>query len=88
MIFVGSRYENSPVSYVLDPRAQETRPTVLRPYRRRRAEKFYIWRSGDRMDILSQQRYGRPDRWWQIMDANPGIIDPNSIRPGTVLRVP
>lgn len=88
MIFVNSRYETAPVSYVLDPKARETRPTVMRPYRPLRSEKFYIWRSGDRIDILAQQRYGKADLWWQIMDANPGIIDPNSIRPGTVLRVP
>lgn len=88
MILINSRYASSDVTYVLDPKSAETRPTVMRPYKIEFTNNFYVWRSGDRMDILANRKYGSPGEWWRIMDANPGIIDPNSIRPGTLLRIP
>lgn len=88
MIYIGSRYEDGTVSYVLDPKSQETRPTVLRGYQSRTASRVHRWRAGDRIDILAFQIYGSADDWWKIMDANPGILDPNSIRAGTVVRLP
>lgn len=88
MIFVNSRYASSDVTYVLDPKFAETRPTVMRAYRMEATASLYVWKSGDRMDILANNQYGSPALWWRIMDANPGIIDANSIRPGTILRIP
>jgi phage tail protein X len=88
VIYLGSRYEDSDVTYVRDPKSRETRPTVLRATQTRYASQLYRWRSGDRIDILAYNIYGSTADWWKILDANPAIIDPNSIRPGTVLRIP
>lgn len=88
MIYLGSRYEDSEVTYVRDPKSRETRPTALRAYGARSAAGVHRWRAGDRLDILAFQVYGDAAEWWKIMDANPGILDPNTIRPGTVLRLP
>lgn len=88
MIYLGSRYETSDVTYVPDSVSSETRPTVLRRHTPLSSTRTYVWRSGDRLDILSDKLMGSPALWWMIMDANPGIIEPNSIRPGTVLRIP
>lgn len=88
MIFVGSRYETADVEYVLDPTTGQTHPTVFRKPAASRLSSMYVWRSGDRLDILAQERYGSPDDWWRIMDANPGIVDPYRLRPGMLIRLP
>ncbi len=31
---------------------------------------------GERLDLLAQQYYRRPHRWWEICDANPGVLSP------------
>jgi hypothetical protein len=49
---------------------------------------YYSWLEGDRIDVLASKIYGDSDRWWNIMDANPEIIDPMNIIPGTLIRVP
>jgi len=54
------------------------------------ATKFYTyeWVDGDRLDTLANKFLGNPQLWWKIMDLNPEIIDPTSIAPGTLLRLP
>lgn len=32
--------------------------------------------AGDRLDHLGQRYYQRPHRWWEICDANPGVLSP------------
>lgn len=88
MILLGSRYENADIDYILDPRTSETRPTVFRPYLAEATSYVHVWNSGDRLDIIANQKYGDPGSWWRIMDANPSIIDPSQLRPGMVLRIP
>ena len=41
---------------------------------------------GDRCDIISQEYYGTPDRWWFIASVN--NLKSNNIEAGTQLRVP
>jgi len=48
----------------------------------------YMWREGDRIDLVANQFLGDPALWWYLMDANPNILDALSITPGTRLRVP
>lgn len=88
MIFVGSRYESADIEYVLDPATGETHPTVFRQHFVPPADSVYIWRSGDRLDILAHAQYGDASLWWRIMDANPALVDPYRIRPGARLRMP
>jgi nucleoid-associated protein YgaU len=44
--------------------------------------------AGDRMDLLADQAYGDPEFWWRIAEANPELDYPDTIPPGTVLRIP
>lgn len=92
MIFVGSRYERSDVTFSLDSRTGVTRPTVMRQVPSNlnfaRPSNVVVWRDGDRIDALSQRILGSSDRWWAIMDANPDVLDPMSLRSGASVVLP
>lgn len=47
----------------------------------------YIVVSGDTLSGISRALYGRAVLWTRIRDANPNV-DPNRLRPGTVLKIP
>jgi hypothetical protein len=48
----------------------------------------YVWRAGDRIDRVSYLYLGDPQKYWQILDLNPEILDANQIEPGTTIRIP
>jgi len=48
----------------------------------------YTWKDGDSLSNLANTFGSGPKYWWEIMDINPEILDPMSIAPGTVIRVP
>ena len=41
-----------------------------------------------RLDLLSQEVYGRPDLWWVIMDTNKLIQPLFELQSGVELRIP
>ena len=92
MIYLTSRYAESDVSYILDSRTGIAQATVLRtiPEQDDTAQygTVYYWREGDRLDYLSYSLYGTSLEWWRILDANPEILNPSQIAPGTALRIP
>lgn len=47
----------------------------------------YIVSRGDTLSEISMALYGRASLWRRIAEANPGI-DPDRLRPGTVLKIP
>jgi nucleoid-associated protein YgaU len=47
-----------------------------------------IVQPGDSLWKLAQQNLGRGTRWQELMAANPGIVDPTRITPGTEIVVP
>lgn len=49
---------------------------------------LYTWQSGDRPDLVANELLGNSSLWWAIFDANPELIYPLNIPPGTVLRIP
>jgi hypothetical protein len=50
--------------------------------------RLYIWRQGDRPDLVASMLLQNPRLWWSILDANPEVIDPTNIPAGSVIRVP
>lgn len=48
----------------------------------------YVWREGDRWDTVAFLMGIPKTEWWKILDANPHIEFPTSVRPGDVLNVP
>lgn len=89
MIYLDSRYAESEVTYVLDPRSQTTRATVFRSLPESpELYRLYKWKAGDRLDVISSMFFDTPGEWWRIIDANPEVVDPSSIKPGQSLRIP
>jgi len=49
---------------------------------------YYTWAHEDQIDYLAFSAYGDETQWWRIGDANPEILFWDSVKPGTVVRVP
>lgn len=49
---------------------------------------YYVWKEYDRIDRIAANYFNDPTMWWKIMDANPQILSPQSIRPGQHIRIP
>ena len=47
----------------------------------------YVVESGDQLDKISKKFYGTYQRYKEILGANPGL-DPRSLRPGMVIKIP
>ena len=78
MIFIGSRYENQDVRYVLSGRGRTTRPTVMRTEFRTRPPKSYVeWNQSFRMDQIAERIVVDNQNWWRIMEfSTPGESSP------------
>lgn len=49
---------------------------------------YYIWSTGDRWDLVAA-RLGIPKtEWWRILDCNPHIEFPTSVKVGDVIAIP
>ncbi len=89
MIYFDSRYADSEVRLALDSRTSKHRFTAYREWPVVSSEFFYYeWVEGDRIDWVSEKFLGKPNLWWRVMDANPEVLDPLTILPGTLLRIP
>lgn len=89
MIYLDSRYVDGRVFKVWNAQKQQYDLTVFREWPKY-AQSFFIyeWVENDRLDNLATRFLGEASQWWVIMDINPEVIDPNSIKPGTQLRIP
>jgi hypothetical protein len=90
MIYIGSRYEDELVQYVLDARTETTRPSVLRaPLRTPPVTSSYTeWNSAYRLDQVAAKISREAERWWRIMDRNAEILNPWNIPAGTRINLP
>ena len=75
-----TRVANSSGTYNLS--VLRTTPAVSTNY------KLYVWKEGDRPDIVAAKELGNPTLWWAIFDINPELIYPLGIPAGTVVRIP
>lgn len=88
-IFRGSRYVTAKLFMEVTPEGigvnvlgeerQEVQPS--------KEDTTYIFRPGDRVDLIAYHFYGDPQLAWAILDAN-GIENEIAIEPGDVLRIP
>lgn len=89
MIYLDSRYVDGLLYKAQDSRSKKYQVSVFREFPTELANYFlYTWVETDRLDILANRFLGTPNLWWRIMDFNPDIIDPATIEPGTLLRIP
>lgn len=83
MISTDSRYIDSRIVVV------DNVPHIVRVFPAPIADHYlYTWKESDRLDYIAARFLGDPKKWWQILDINPLIQDPNDIRPGDQIRVP
>ena len=50
--------------------------------------KQWLVRRGDTLSKIAAEEYGDPEMWRPIADANPGLVSPRKLEPGTVLTIP
>lgn len=50
--------------------------------------RLYTWKTADRPDLVAFTQLGDPTLWWAIFDINPEVINPLSVPPGQVVRIP
>jgi hypothetical protein len=60
----------------IDASGRELVVTDLRRRPARAGTYQHTIEDGDRLDHLGQRYYRRPDRWWEICDANPEVLSP------------
>lgn len=86
-VYQGSRYENESVVSVKT--VDGWHPTVFRPNMAiTPARGEILSEDGEDFQVLAQRYYGNPELWWIIADANPAVLYPDNVPPGTVLRIP
>ncbi len=89
MIFFDSRYADAEIRRAVDSRTDKVRFVVFREWPNINSQFFYYeWVEGDRIDMVAEKVYGGGNFWWKILDANPEILNPVTIAPGTLLRIP
>jgi len=89
MIYLDSRYADATVFKAWDSRKSQYNLTCFRNFPSYRRNFFmYEYVEKDRLDTLAQKFLNNPGLWYEILDINPEIINPNEIAPGTLLRIP
>jgi hypothetical protein len=89
LIYTDSRYATGLISYGNDSRLNKSNISVYRVFPSYTTEfSTYTWTVDDRPDLIAFKFLGSPSLWWRIMDINPEVINPHSIAPGTVIRIP
>lgn len=73
-----------PVPAVPVPTAREKPFSEPSPAR----SKTYVVKKGEGIQAIAEKAYGDRSKWRAIVAANPGIKDPNQLKPGQVLLLP
>jgi hypothetical protein len=91
MIVTGSRYMGQPVVVVPDESEgvlQYSSAVFGPPEQFPATFVYYTVLAGDRYDTIANELYGIPDYWWRIADANPEVVYPDQLIPGSIIRIP
>jgi hypothetical protein len=71
-----SRYRHQDEVARTDPAGRDHVATALRRPPERPTAIQHVVEQGERLDHLGERYYRRPHRWWEICDANPGVLSP------------
>jgi hypothetical protein len=91
MIFLTSRYAKAGVVSVYFPEVNRTVNTTFRTPPTKVSGKsvtYYQWAYGDTIGNVANKLFGDPELWWKILDLNPEILDPYTLNPGDIIRIP
>jgi hypothetical protein len=89
MFFDGSRYHRIADAAFTD--GEGNRRTLKRTREPLATELALVYqvREGDRLDLLANQFFHDPRKWWLIADANPDVLTIEELLvPGRLLRIP
>lgn len=86
MVFKGLRYESTEI--VLNSKEQSSLGRRLIPRKHYSGAKVYVFKAGDRLDLIAYREYGDPNYKYAIMDANPSFLCELHIKPGHRIIVP
>lgn len=85
-----SRYYDGPLLQTKSKYTNDYVISVFRAFPQSKEVTYiaHVWQEGDTLASLADT-YGVGSKyWWEIMDINPDIIDPFTIEPGTIIKVP
>jgi nucleoid-associated protein YgaU len=88
MIFKGSRYEKTGISYVTGPKGQPVPVLRIRFIPSTPAGYLHTFRDGERLDTLAYNFYKNGEKFWLIADANDEMDPEDLMEPGRRLRIP
>jgi hypothetical protein len=89
MIYTDSRYANGDIFRAYNAKSESYEVTVFRNFPTESTDYFlYVWKEGDRVDLVSKGFLGTAALWWRIMDYNPELLNPHTIPVGTTVRIP
>ena len=89
-IYKTSRYADSEIDYVSIVENGDATPVISYEFAELGQLTWtdYTWKSGDRLEQVSQNFYNTPYLWWIIAESNPEIEDILNIDAGAIIRVP
>ncbi len=88
MFFKGSRYENLPTATYQDSTGRQVTYVTTRYIAPTTSFVTHSVVDGERLDLVAQQAYRDPQRFWRIADANLATWPPDIMVPGAVIDVP
>lgn len=89
MFFRGSRYLKVDTYECRHPTTGTATVKQCRACVETTAGIVYQVKEGDRLDLLAQQFYRTPRKWWLICDANPEYLHPDELmKPGNRIVIP
>jgi nucleoid-associated protein YgaU len=88
MFFKGSRYENVSDLTYRDPAGRVISYKSIRYISPTAATTGYRLVQGDRLDLIAQNFYRDPERFWRICDANRATWPDDLLVPGATLGIP
>jgi nucleoid-associated protein YgaU len=89
MFFDGSRYQRIADAELIDGEGKRRSLKRTREAATTELAMTYQVREGDRLDLLANQFFHDPRKWWLIADANPDALTLEELLvPGRLLRIP
>jgi hypothetical protein len=88
MIFKGSRYQGVNIYTVTRPDGQTVTALRIRFIPPTPAGFFHTFSGDQRLDLIANQYYLNPEKFWLIADANTAMDPEDLLEPGRQLLIP
>ncbi|MCY1019286.1 LysM peptidoglycan-binding domain-containing protein [Pyxidicoccus sp. MSG2] len=89
MLYRGSRYAGTEVIEPVNSQGEHPRVLALRRLEPSPGVIEHVVLEGERLDHLAHRFYDDPKKYWLLLDANPGELNPfELLKPGRRIQVP